>query len=85
MDLKTRICAPPELNNFLQLHESFTATGHPSKGEGCDFIVESKNRATKMWMPAGNPTENQWLRVYRNLDRLDQVIMKEYKNFNKLF
>ncbi|XP_069134290.1 uncharacterized protein [Argopecten irradians] len=73
LDLKSRVLAPPEIANYINDHESFTVSGHPSKGEGCDFILEANNRASKMWLPPGSPSQDHWLRVCRNLDRLKKI------------
>ncbi|XP_062594161.1 uncharacterized protein LOC134255654 [Saccostrea cucullata] len=68
-----RIQCPPEIRNFIENNESFSISGNCSKGEGGDFILESKNRKTKMWMPGGLPDEKTWLPVCRNIDRLEKV------------
>ncbi|KAJ8307906.1 hypothetical protein KUTeg_014553 [Tegillarca granosa] len=52
---------------------TFSVSGNISKGEGGDFVVENRNRKVKKCLPSGLPTENKWLSVYRNIDRLDKV------------
>ena len=44
------IQCPEEMKRFLEENESFSVSGNESKGEGGDFILESKNRKTKMWI-----------------------------------
>lgn len=48
-------------------------SGNSCKGEGGDFVLESKNRKTKMFIPAGVPNQQKWLNVCRNIDRLEKV------------
>lgn len=72
-DCILRSSMPKEINSFVEATESISVSGHPSKGEGGDFILESKNRRTKMWLPTGLPTEENWVRVCRNQDRLEKV------------
>lgn len=50
-DMKTRVLAPPSVQEFLQRTESFSVSGHPSKGEGGDFVLEAFNRRSKRWLP----------------------------------
>lgn len=48
-------------------------SGHHSKGEGGDFILESKNKETKRWLPPGAPKFVHWNQACRNLDKLEKV------------
>jgi hypothetical protein len=48
-------------------------SGHPSKGEGCYFILESRNKMSKKWLPPGAPKEKHWNQACRNLDKLEKV------------
>jgi len=73
-DLKTRVLLPEQLHSFFTNNESFSISGYNFKGEGGDFVLESKNRKFKQWMPPGLPDEKRWLRSVRNIDRLDKVI-----------
>jgi hypothetical protein len=57
-----RLLCPSPLAEFLKEHKSFSVSGHPSQGEGGDFVLEAKNRRSKMWMPPDKPTETRWLR-----------------------
>lgn len=45
-------------------------------GEGLDFKAEVVNKKVQAWMPRGVPTGEDWLRVTRNLDVIEQVISK---------
>ncbi|XP_062618577.1 uncharacterized protein LOC134280164 [Saccostrea cucullata] len=57
-------------------------SGHPSKGEGCDFILESRNKMTKKWLPPGAPKEKHWNQACRNLDKLEKIRQNLYSIFN---
>ncbi|MES9969685.1 MAG: hypothetical protein ABW092_06590, partial [Candidatus Thiodiazotropha sp.] len=74
-DMVNRAHYPPELQNYVRATEAVSTSGDPQKGEGGDFILENKNKRIKMWLPKGVPVEKQWIRVNRNLDRLDEVII----------
>lgn len=78
-DVVQRVCMPESFLEFITRNESFSVSGHPNKGEGGDFILEARNRCTKMWMPPGPPTQETWLRVCRNQDGLDKVHARNKK------
>ena len=68
-----RIQCPLEIRRFIEENESYSVSGNECKGEGGDFVLEAKNRQSKMFIPAGLPDETKWLNVCRNIDRLDKV------------
>ncbi|XP_060579799.1 uncharacterized protein LOC132712676 [Ruditapes philippinarum] len=72
-DIKTYILAPPEVKHFLQKTQSFTVSGHPSKGEGGDFILEAINKKIQRWLPPGIPLEKHWRQVCRTAHILDKI------------
>ena len=72
-DMSDRAHYPPGLQDYIRATEAVSTSGHPQKGEGGDFVLENKNKRIKMWLPKGVPVEKQWIRVNRNLDRLDEV------------
>ena len=65
--------APPEIKQFISQNITCSQSGHQSKAEGGNFILESVNKKIKSWMPSGVPTEDRWLRVCRNLPCMDKV------------
>ena len=73
-DLITRIKAPPQVRSFLEHNESFCESGNAAKHEGGDFVLENRNRRTKMFAPPGIPSPAQWQRICRLLDGLMEVI-----------
>lgn len=74
-DLKTRILAPLEVRNFIETNETFSISGHDSKGEGGDFVLENINKKVMKLLPQGIPQERDWLNVCRNLDSITEVIL----------
>ncbi|KAK3098397.1 hypothetical protein FSP39_019148 [Pinctada imbricata] len=74
-DIKTRVSAPSEIYNFIKQFESYSVSGHPSKGEGGDFILEAWNRKIKRMLPPGLPSVNDWIRVCKNIEHLDEVLL----------
>ncbi|XP_062613499.1 uncharacterized protein LOC134275243 [Saccostrea cucullata] len=73
LDSIMRLSAPSEVLHFINENESMTQSGHHSKGEGGDFILESKNKETKRWLPPGAPKFIHWNQACRNLDKLEKV------------
>lgn len=65
--------APPEIKHFISQNIVCSQSGHPSKAEGGDFILESVNKKIKSWMPPGVPNEDRWMRVCRNLPSMDNI------------
>ncbi len=63
---------PPDLKVFMDGIQSFTDKG-PSRGEDLDFRTESINQQSKSWISHGVPTEEVWLRIFRNLESLEKV------------
>ena len=72
-DMTDRAHYPPELNEYIHATEAISVSGHPQKGEGGDFVLENKNKRLKTRLPTGVPVEKQWIRVKRNLDKLEEV------------
>ena len=76
IDLKHRLNmsqCPQEVKQFVEQCYGMSQSGHVSKCEGGDFILESKNKRMKMWLPPGVPTFKRWLRVCRNLESVEQM------------
>lgn len=65
--------SPDDVKTLIKHLSCMSQSGHPSKGEGCDFILENQNKRVKMWMPPGVANEKRWLRVYRNLPSMEKV------------
>ena len=50
------------------------------KCQGGDTLLEEINKESKPWLKmAGIPSEELWLRVFRNLDELNKVSLFFYK------
>ena len=79
-----RLIAPENVTIFLRLNEAFSVSGHPSRGEGGDFVLENKNKRLKRLIPNGLPTEATWTKACRTFDTLDGVSIYFY-SYNKLY
>ena len=72
-DVLMRAMAPHSVCQFLNMHESFSMSGHPHKHEGLDYVLKSFNAKSKSFKSPGVPNETQWLRTIRNLEKLKKV------------
>ena len=72
-DIVTRMKAPASVHDMIMSHESFSECGSADHREGGDFVLENRNRRTKMWIPPGVPTHDQWRRTCRTLDDMEKV------------
>ena len=67
---------PAEIQDFIEKNETIKCKNGVNN-EAFDFIVEQKNKKVKYWLPLGVPTDNHWIKVTRNLEKLDKVINKK--------
>jgi len=71
---RDRIIMPNELSNILDVYVSGFKSMKIGKCQGGDALLEELNKDSKSWLTmAGIPGEEQWLRVFRNLDSLNEV------------
>ncbi|KAJ8048815.1 hypothetical protein HOLleu_01285 [Holothuria leucospilota] len=61
---------PEPLHKFVRENQSL---GKKGKMEDMDFQLENVNKRSKSWNPVGVPTEEDWMRNFRNLKKLDQL------------
>ncbi|KAJ8030711.1 hypothetical protein HOLleu_27195 [Holothuria leucospilota] len=61
---------PEPLHKFVGENQSL---GKKGKMEDMDFQLENVNKRSKSWNPVGVPTEEDWMRTFRNLKKLDQL------------
>ena len=67
---------PEELKNLKKQFMSGSRTGNIDKSQGGDALLEEVNKDSKSWLKmAGIPSEKHWLRVFRNLDKLNEASM----------
>ena len=79
LDTLDTISMPEELNNFKKQFMSGSRTGNIDKSQGVDALLEEVIKDSKSWLKmAGIPSEKQRLRVFRNLDKLNEVSMTLY-------
>lgn len=76
-----KLAAPIPVRKFLASIQSISRSGQPNKGEGVDFQLEIYNKCSKVWLPRGVPSNEDWLRVFRLLDRLDGVSFFSLKKY----
>ncbi|XP_063971571.1 uncharacterized protein LOC135159708 [Lytechinus pictus] len=69
VELSNFLAAPPAVQEFLRMHQALSTSGDPSRCEDLDFILEVINKNSKAWAPRGVPTEEDWLRIFRNLEK----------------
>ncbi|CAC5389991.1 unnamed protein product [Mytilus coruscus] len=68
---------PDDVRNVWDTNISFTVSGHPSKGQDMDFLLEEKNRAVKQFIPSGSiPSDDTWYSVCCNLDYIESLQAK---------
>ena len=79
LDTLDTISMPEELNNLKKQFMSGSRTGNIDKSQGVDALLEEVIKDSKSWLKmAGIPSEKQRLRVFRNLDKLNEVSMTLY-------
>ena len=55
-DMRIQIEAPEKIETFISRNESYSRSGHPSKGEGGDYVTENENRHLKNHPSLGVPS-----------------------------
>lgn len=75
-----RMQMPAELRITMNKYITGSKTMTLGKCQGGDAISEKLNKESKSWLKmAGIPGEEQWLRIFRNIDNLNQVIVFFFK------
>ena len=72
-DQYVQMILPDEVKDFFMKHSTLSKSGHPSKGQGYDFILEEENKLVKSWLKKGVPTEKVWLSTCRNHQSLKNI------------
>ncbi|VDI27589.1 Hypothetical predicted protein, partial [Mytilus galloprovincialis] len=63
---------PDEVKNIWDNNTAFTVSGHNSKGQDLDFLLEEKNRAVKQFIPSGSiPSNETWDAICCGSDVMD--------------
>ena len=66
---------PFDLKEVIANYISGSRTMTTGKCQGGDALLEEINKESKSWLKmAGVPSDDQWLRIFRNLDELNKVI-----------
>ena len=75
------ILIPNELRVITEKYISGSRTMTVKKCQGGDALLEEINKESKSWLKmAGIPSEELWLRIFRNLDELNKVRFFMYIN-----
>ncbi|XP_071139288.1 uncharacterized protein [Mytilus edulis] len=65
---------PDEVKNIWDNNTAFTVSGHNSKGQDLDFLLEEKNRAVKQFIPSGSiPSNETWDAICCNLQYIEDL------------
>lgn len=75
-----RVQCPSAVHDFIKQNESYSVSGNESKGGGGDFVLENLN--SKSFMPPGLPSNEKWLTISRDIDKLDKVIENSRKKYS---
>ena len=70
---------PEKLNNLKKHFMSGSRMRNIDKSQGGDALLEKVNKDSKSWLKmAGIPSKKHWLRVFRNLHKLNEVSVTLY-------
>ena len=72
-DAFRRLIMPDQLKEYMYTFCSIFKSGHVSKGQGIDFLLEEENKNVKVWLKRGVPTDQCWLSTCRNHQSLKTV------------
>ena len=79
LDTLDTISIHEELNGLKKQFMSGSRTGNIDKSQKGDALLEEVHKDSKSWLKmAGIPSEKQWLRAFRNLDKLNEVSLTLY-------
>ena len=80
VDKYVRTMMPSDLKQVVASSVSQSRTGNTGHYQGADACLEEINKLGKIWVSSnGVPTEDDWLRAFRNADKLDQV--SHFRNY----
>ena len=72
-ELFVRQILPAEVRQLISHHCSISKSGHLSKGQGYDFILEEENKQVKSWLKGGIRSDKIWLATCRNHQSLKHI------------
>ena len=80
VDKYVRTMMPSDLKQVVASSVSQIRTGNTGHYQGADACLEEINKLGETWVSSnGVPTEDDWLRAFRNADKLDQV--SHFRNY----
>jgi hypothetical protein len=66
---------PDNITEIVKSSLTLSRTGNMGHFQGGDACLEEINKEAKTWVTKGVPSEKEWLKIFRNLDKLSQVII----------
>ncbi|CAC5407210.1 unnamed protein product [Mytilus coruscus] len=75
-----QVCAPDEVKNYIERHESFSSSGDFLRAEGGDYVTENVNRSIKNQLPLVYTTLQSWVTASRCNSRLEKIREKVFEN-----
>ena len=64
---------PENLLDIVRKSYTLSKTGHEGHYQGGHACLEEIYRDAKSWITSGVPTQSDWLKIFRNLDNMNQV------------
>ncbi|XP_063971446.1 uncharacterized protein LOC129284191 [Lytechinus pictus] len=72
-ELSNFLTAPTALQDFLKTYQAISTSVDPERCEDMDFVLEAINKKSKSWAPRGVPTHQEWQKIFRNLQKFDEL------------
>ena len=73
--MRDKILMPSELASIIDKYVSGSRTVTESKCQSGNAMLEEFNKKGKSWLKMyGVPRNDQWLKVFRNIDNFTQVV-----------
>ena len=72
-DMIVRQQQPTPIRQYVANTSAYTVSGDNTRGEGGYFILESKNKNTKSWLPPVVPSPTQWTHAARYTEQLEEL------------
>lgn len=61
---------PSKTQQLISKNAKLSKSGHPSRAQSYDYVLEEENKGVKSWIPRGIPKYIHWLRACRNYESL---------------
>ena len=64
---------PEKVKDIIRFSFSTSRVGHEGRYQGGDACLEEINKNAKSWVSRGVPSNDEWIKIFRNLDKLSEV------------